>query len=319
MSPRSVFAWTSLWASVRTALRRLFRGPRRPSWPFVFEAAVETLRLVTRRFEAYPPALRREAWDQNSLPLPADVHKQLELVGGVLSAWLRPAAPTGRVVLFFHGGAYLWGSITTHQAVLAEVVRRSGAQIVVPAYRLAPESPFPAALNDAIQAYRGLLDAGLPASEIVVAGDSAGGGLSAALMLSLAELGLPRPRGLALLCPWVDLVPRGGSLNEAADDWGDRALAEAWTASYLAGADPRDPRASPRYGDLSCLPRTLLQVGSAEILRDQVRALAQAAQALHVPLVLSEYPDMVHNWHFHFRYLPAARAALDEIAAFVRE
>lgn len=280
---------------------------------------METLRRVTRRFDAYPPALRREAWDQNSLPLPPDVHKRLELVGGVLSAWLSPAAPTSRVVLFFHGGAYLWGSITTHQAVLAELVRRTSAQIVVPSYRLAPENPFPAALSDAIQAYRGLLEAGRSPSEIVVAGDSAGGGLSAALMLSLAEQGLPKPRGLALLCPWVDLTPQRGSLEEASDDWGDRALAEAWTASYLAGADPRDPRASPRYGDLSRLPRTLVQVGTAEILLDQVRALAHAAQALGVPLVLREHPDMVHNWHFHFRYLAAARTALDELAGFIRE
>jgi acetyl esterase/lipase len=241
--------------------------------------------------------------------------------GGVPAEWLRTLGGGERgVILYLHGGGYRMGSIRTHRDLAFRMARASGCRALVIDYRLAPEHPFPAALEDAQAAYRWLLADGCPRGDIVVAGDSAGGGLVVALLVKLRDDGAPLPAAAVCLSPWVDLTLGGESVVTRAEL--DPILSKESSAvaagMYLGGADPRHPLASPLYADLRGLPPLLIQVGTAEVLHDDAVRLAARAREAGVRAELEIWEDMIHIWQFFAFVLPEGRQAIERIGEFIR-
>lgn len=324
---RARLARAALAATVEAVWRRALRGPLRPSWSFRFEVAVGGLRRYARWATAQPLPVLREAWEAVATPALPGVVREIAPLEGVRAEWFVPPAvrraqapDEGPVVLYLHGGAYVWGSIASYAELLSRLAIAARARVLAIEYRLAPEHPCPAAHDDALAAYRWLLEHGVGAGRVVVAGDSAGGNLTLELALRLLREGLPSPRGLALLCPWVDLDREGGSLEaHATTDWMTADQVRPWIARYYPQGSPRDPLASPLYADLRGLPPTLVQVGTAELLLDQVRDLGVALAAAGVPHQLTEYADMVHDWHVLAGMFPGCGQAIGEVGRFVRD
>ena len=270
-----------------------------------------------------PPAEVREAFEQMfaAIPLAPDVAFQPAEPGGVPALWSRTADLHGdRVLLYLHGGAYVIGSAQAYRFLWSELARLSGARGLGLHYRLAPENPFPAAVDDAVAAYRWLLDQGIRPGDIVVAGDSAGGGLTIAMLVAAKRQGLPMPAAAGVISPWVDMEVTGVSVDtKAAEDTIlDRPGLLAMAAYYLNGASGKEPLASPLHADLSGLPPLLIQVGSAEILLDDATRLAAKAAADGVRTRLEVWPDMPHVWHAYAFALDEGRAAMEELAGFLK-
>ena len=232
------------------------------------------------------------------------------------SASSRPGA--GDDVLFYlHGGGYAGGSAKSHSELAARLARAAGTVAILPDYRLAPENTFPAALDDAIAAYRALLDEAGDANRIVMAGDSAGGGLAVAVCVALRDAGEPLPRALALLSPWLDLTCTSPSWDSRleGDPILDHHLRDA-AERYLDGADPRDPLCSPLFADLSGLPPTLVLVGTHEILYDDAVTFAQVAAEQGVEVELEIGHELIHVWPI-FPITPEAVASTVRIGRFL--
>lgn len=224
------------------------------------------------------------------------------------------AAP---VLLYFHGGGYVFGSPATHKAMLAQIARRTGCGLILPDYRKAPEHPFPAAVDDAIAVYRAVMDR---PGGVVLGGDSAGGGLALGLLAEILRLGLPSPRGLFAFSPLTDLTGSGDSLrgNAARDVVLPAERTGEMTEMYLQGADPKDPRASPLFGTFTHAPPVWICAGDTEILLDDTRRMAGLLreQGVQVSEVIAH--DLPHVWPLFHTLLPEARATLDEVAAWIR-
>lgn len=224
-----------------------------------------------------------------------------------------------RIVLHLHGGAYLMGSPETHRGLAAALSRTSHAQVFLPRYRLAPEHRFPAALDDAVAAYRWLVDARrFPADRVVVSGDSAGGGLGLALLLSVRDAGLPLPAGYVGLSPWTDLAATGASLRDldGTDPWLSADLVLPAARAYAGDHPLDDPLVSPLYADLSDLPPMLVHVGGDEILLDDAVRVVERARAAGVDASIGRFRGL---WHvFQAFPLPESQASLREIGGFVR-
>ena len=257
---------------------------------------------------------------ERSVPPPArgTVTVRVDAGGVAADRITRPASLSGRHLLYLHGGGYRVGSPAIYRHLTWRFADAARANVLIIAYRLAPEHPFPAALNDAFAAYRWLLGDG--AKEIVVMGDSAGGGLTLALLMKLRDEGLRLPEAAVALSPWTDLALTGGSLaaNAASDPMLNAGDMPAVAADYLAGADPRHPYASPLYGDPSGLPPVLIQVGSDEVLRDDAVRMAEKLRAANPLSELQIWPLMPHVWQAYAPVLPEARAAVADIGQFVR-
>lgn len=254
-------------------------------------------------------------------PLPPDVRVEPVDAGGVSAEWTRtPGAEEARVILFLHGGGYVSGSLASHRHAVALAGREARARTLALAYRLAPEHPFPAALEDALAGYRYLLDAGVAPGRIALSGESAGGGLALAAAQALREAGMPLPGCLWLASPWTDLALTGASLETKADI--DPLIGRAYLAElaalYLAGADPRGPLVSPLYADLAGLPPMLVQVGSAETLLDDAVRIAGRAGAADVPVRLQIWPHMIHAWHLFHPEVEEGRLSLAGAGRFIR-
>lgn len=314
----------TLLASLATvAPRRLGRGPLHPGWNFTYEFLNEFLRRSMVRFSRLPWPEQRQAWESLSRPDPVCRHVRMEksAAGGVPAEWfvpegLRSDAP---VMLYLHGGGFAHGSVDSYRPMICRLARAARTLALAPEYRLAPEHPFPAALDDAVAVYRFLRASGLPASRIVVAGDSAGGNLAAATLLALRATGEPQPAAAVLICPWVDLDARDGSVvANGRYDWLEPGTFTVHADTYLAGRSRSDPLASPARAELGGLPPLLLQAGGAERLLDQVRAFAGKARAAGVEVTLEVYPGMTHVWHALAGAIPALQSAIDAIGQFVR-
>ena len=254
-------------------------------------------------------------------PLPADVQCTPVQANGVPCEWTDvPGADAHRVVFYLHGGGYVIGSLTSHRELVARIARASGARALAIEYRLAPEHPFPAAVDDAVAAYRWLLAQGVSPSGIVIAGDSAGGGLTLATLVALKEAGDPLPAAGVCLSPWVDLEGVGDSMTsrDALDPMVHKPALVEMAAHYLNGAAPRTPLAAPLYADLPGLPPLLIQVGAAETLFDDSARFAAKAKAAGVDVTLEEWPELFHVFQA-FSMLPEAREATDKIGAFIRQ
>jgi acetyl esterase/lipase len=251
-------------------------------------------------------------------PVPRGVRIEQAQLGGVPGEWISASsAPTRATLLYLHGGGYFACSASTYRPVTTAFAL-AGLRTYAPDYRLAPEHPFPAAVDDALSVYRALVSQHDPRT-LVVAGDSAGGGLSVALLLRAREEGLPQPAAAALFSPFVDLAATGESARrnrERCAMFTDEVFPRAaqW---YLGDRDPRTPLASPLYADLHGLPPLLIHVGEDETLLDDSRRLAERARAAGVEIAIKEWPRVPHVWQLFHRYVPEGRASLREAGAFL--
>lgn len=254
------------------------------------------------------------------LPLVPCIKLTADTLRGVPVEWsvsTRQAAP--RVLLYFHGGAYLVGTPSVYRGMAARLAQWSQSRVAAVDYRLAPEHPFPAATNDALDAYRGLLERGVEARDIVLAGDSAGGGLTLACALQIRDAGLPLPAGLVLLSPWTDLTLSGASITQNArrEILLDPAMLGEAAAAYLGEQDLRQPLASPLFADLRGLPPMLIQVADGEILYDDAKRLSERVEASGGRVEFSVGPGMWHVWQIFAGKMPEADTALHEVARFI--
>ncbi len=225
----------------------------------------------------------------------------------------------GHHVLYLHGGAYVAGSTSLYRDFIWRIADATQARVLCINYRVAPEHPFPAAVDDAVAAYRWLLAQGADPQRMSVMGDSAGGGLALALLLRLRDEGVPLPAAAVAMSPWTDLAMAGESYRRfaKADPMLSVVPAQAFARCYLAGGDARQPYASPVYGDPRGLPPTLIQVGSDEILLDDATVMAERMRAAGCAVELEVWPRMPHAWHVHARVMPEARRAVKRIGDFV--
>ena len=250
-----------------------------------------------------------------------DVTNESVDAGGVPAEWIAtPDAIDGRIVLYLHGGGYCIGSVATYREMISRIARAAGARTLAVDYRLAPEDPFPAAVDDATAAYRWLLSNGVDPARLVVAGDSAGGGLTVATLVALRDAGDPLPAAAVCISPWADLECTGESITSRAEIdplLQPEGLAK-WAKFYLDDADPRTPLASPIHADLSGLPPLLIMVGTAEILHDDATRLAARAQAGGVDVTLEPWEEMFHIWPLFSPMLPEGQQAIERIGEFVK-
>ena len=234
---------------------------------------------------------------------------------------LTPASEEERHVLFLHGGAFIIGSPNLYRHFTWRVASAAYARVLAVDYRLAPEHPFPAALEDAFTAYNWLLAGGADPRRVAIMGDSAGGGLVFSLMLRLRDEGRPLPAAAVALSPWTDLALTGASLrlNAATDPMLCADDPPLFVSDYLAGADPRAPYVSPLYGDPAGLPPTLIHVGSDEVLRDDAVRMADRMRAAACQVELEIWPRMPHVWQVFVPLIPEASDAIERIGSFVRK
>jgi acetyl esterase/lipase len=274
-------------------------------------------RLKGRLHRARDVATIRKLMTPPPSRIPTGVRVEPGEAGAIPGEWVQ-GRESRATMLYLHGGGYVACSPRTHRPIAAGFAR-SGFRVFVPDYRLAPEHVFPAALEDACSAYRALRSQG--AESVVVAGDSAGGGLSLALMLTLRDAGEPLPAAAALFSPWTDLAASGGSLIEnsscCAMFYGEDIGATA--RLYLGDADPRHPLASPLYADLSRLPPMMIHVGQDEVLLDDSRRLAEKARAAGGHIELKIWPKVPHVWQLATSFIPEARKSIEEAAAFLMD
>ncbi|HYD19433.1 MAG TPA: alpha/beta hydrolase, partial [Patescibacteria group bacterium] len=262
-----------------------------------------------RRLAAARDAMQaRAVLNSGRLGMPGGVRVSSASLGGIAGEWLESPHSNGITLLYLHGGGYFACSPRSHRAVTGFYARQ-GFRVFVPDYRLAPEHPFPAAVEDAEAVYAALVDSGIDPRRVVLSGDSAGGGLSLALLLRIRERGLPMPAAAALFSPLTDLAATGASItrNDARCAMFRGARIAIGASFYLNGADPRTPLASPLYADLHGLPPLLVHVGADEVLLDDSTRLAERAQAAGVEVALRIWPDVPHVWQLFHRYIPEGR------------
>lgn len=257
----------------------------------------------------------------SSMPVGEGIRHEAVTAGGRPAEWTRtPDARADSAILHFHGGGYVLGSPLTTRPITAGLARHTRLPVLAPDYRLAPEHPFPAAVDDAVAVYSELLDRGLAPGRLVVSGDSAGGGLALALLLTLRDRTLPLPAGAVGLSPLLDLTLSSPSIaaNGATDPQVTPEFLHYAVGQYLpAAADPKAPLASPVFADLAGLPPLLLQVGGDELLLDDSVRFGEAAEAAAVDITVECWEAMMHVWHVLAPRFPEAEAALAGVAAWV--
>jgi epsilon-lactone hydrolase len=255
-------------------------------------------------------------------PAAQDIKLEEVDIDGLPGEWsIAPGSDASRVLLFFHGGGYCSGSILSHRRLVTEAGRAARARTLAINYRLAPEHPFPAAQNDALSAWNFLRKHGIAADHIVVGGDSAGGGLTVALINRLRDAGERTPGCAWLISPWTDLTLSGSTLTtkDAVDPIIHKGyLAELVDAYLPADVDKKDPRVSPIHADLRGFPPTLIQVGACETLLEDSTRFAAAAGAANVAVTLEVWPDMIHAWPMWNAHLEPGRRALANASEFIR-
>ncbi len=290
------------------------------------EALTSLIRWLTSRPRPEHPTVEelRLGFDILGSKLPPQPEVEIEAVqaGTVPAEWvIAPGADAERIVLYLHGGGYVIGSPATHRGLAGRLSAAAAARVLLIDYRLAPEHPFPAAVDDATAAYRWLLASGVSPARLVIAGDSAGGGLTVATLVALRDAGEPLPAAGICLSPWVDLEGTGDSMTTkaAVDPLVQRDLLLQMARWYLAGTDPRTPLAAPLHADLRGLPPLLVHVGTAEVLFDDASRLAAKARAAGVEVTLEPWEDMIHVWHLFAPLLPEGQQAIERLGAFIRQ
>lgn len=284
--------------------------------------AVRALLSSKPRPEGWAERRRRLDEVGSIWPVANDVKLDGVDLGGVPGEWsIAPGSDPSHVLLFFHGGGYCSGSILSHRRMVTEAGRAAGVRTLAVSYRLAPEHPFPAALNDALTAWRYLRKHDIAAEHISIGGDSAGGGLTVSLINQLRDAQEKLPACAWLVSPWTDLTLSGSTLvtKNAVDPIIHKAYLGELVDAYLSsGMDRKDPRVSPLYADLTDLPPTLIQAGSAETLLEDATRFAAAAGAAGAAVTLEIWPHMIHAWHLWNAHLEPGRRAIANAGAFIR-
>lgn len=301
-----------------------FAAPIMPSWQ---SAIIQRFSRLSRPRAPAPSAdiadLRRQyAYLSDRFgATPREVKFEAGQVGPIKGEWVRaPKAPPDRLLLYFHGGGYIAGSPETHRPLVARLCQAAEANAFVPAYRLAPEFAFPAAVRDGIDAYRHLVTKGIDAGSIVLAGDGSGGGLAFSVLLAARNAGLPLPAAGLAMSPWADLSLSGLSMLTNADK--DTALTWALlflsARSYLKKSNPCDPYASPAFASFKGFPPIMVHAGSNEILRDDASRIGDRAAEAGAPVSVEIYDGMQHIFQA-YPYAPEARVSLQRLGQFVRQ
>ncbi|NQU64561.1 MAG: alpha/beta hydrolase [SAR324 cluster bacterium] len=257
------------------------------------------------------------------LPMAEGVTFEPVKIGEMQAEWVIPAeTENDAVILYLHGGGYCLGSIATHRSMVSFLAKTAKAKAFMIDYRLAPENPFPAAVEDAVGAYRWLLEQGVSPQRIIISGDSAGGGLTIATLVDLKQKGELLPAAAVCLSPWVDMEGIGDSITTKAevDPIVQREGLMEMAKAYLATADPKTPLAAPMYADLKGLPPILIQVGTAETLLDDAIRLNERANQAGVTVAFESWDDMIHVWQLFVGLgVPESKDAVDGIAKFIRQ
>lgn len=272
--------------------------------------------------ELHDPKAIREQMSQPAGKTPDNVGLEPVDASGVAAEWVRwPGCSEDATILYFHGGGYVFGSPSSHRDLAWRLSKESGTRVLMVDYRLAPENRFPAAVEDATASYRWLLEQGADPASIVVAGDSAGGGLAAALMVNLKNLGVAQPKASVLLSPWADMTGSGESMTYNADS--DAMLTPAAIAAFAdhymgENSNPEAVLASPIFADLSGLPPTYILVGSGEVLLSDSERLTEKMRDAGIEVRLEVWPKMPHVFPILARMVPEAKKAVSDISGFVR-
>ena len=284
-------------ANIRAMLLELLGGP---------DASIAHRRAQSLAFSAAQP------------PLPSDIRIAADLLGGVpVERVQADGSPAAGVFLHLHGGGYVMGDPAGSRSLTTALARASGWEVISVDYRLAPAHAFPAAVEDAVDAYAALLAAGVPARSIIVGGESAGGGLAVAALVAARDRGMDMPAGVIALSPWANLACEGESYitRHGRDPILTLTVLKDMAAEYLAGTDAKQPLASPALADLTGLPPMLIQVGSEEVLLSDAIALADRARDAGVEVELQVWQDMIHVWQMFPGFLEEADRAVATIAA----
>ena len=317
-----------LVSALEVTSRRWRQGPARPSWSWRFEAVARLVQRDGIYVSTLSPAGQRAHRDGQVTPFMhgRQVNRRPETIAGVPATWFEPRdsapsmpGPPGRTICYFHGGAYIFGSAVSHQELLGRLCLATRARVLAPEYRLAPEHPFPAAIDDAVAVVRSLTgDHGVAPEHLILAGDSAGGGLTMATLQRLRDAGAPMPAGAMLLSPWVDLNASGGSLeSNMAYDFARVGDVHGWARSYMAGGDLDDPLASPINARFDGFPPLYIEIGDAEMLLDQVREFEKRAREGGADVEYHEWPDMIHDGWLFAGLFEECQQAYERLAAFV--
>lgn len=312
-----ILAWgATIWG-------RLFSRPRHAAWPFVLELLVRYLRLDWDETATWDGAKLRA--DLNARPYLNRFTKKIEIVEGNLDgvpAWrfIPPNKAAERCVLFLHGGSYAYGSArTTHAELIARIAFTAGIEVVGLDFRLAPEHPYPAQLDDAIKAFDAIVSSGVPARQIVIVGDSSGGNLAVALQLALRDRGGPQAVAMVLISPWVNLEMRAPSFRENEHfDYGTREVLARQASDFAGGLSLSDPRISPIHANLQGLAPCLVTVGELEIPRDDILEFAERLKNAKVNVTLHVARDMPHNAPVFAEYHREGRLAFDTVARYIQ-
>ncbi len=291
-----------------------------PSWQAHLSVWVIKWRVKRKLRGVRDYRVARKILNPDPYRVPADVRISSAKVGGVPGEWVEGTGSANAALLYLHGGGYFGCTAQTHRPITVSFARQ-GLRVFAPNYRLAPENQFPAAVDDAVAAYRGLLSEGYSPERIVVSGESAGGGLTLSLLLTLREEGNPLPAGAAIFSPWTDLAATGDSIRTNKDRCAmfhgpDIAFSARY---YLGDVDPRNSIASPLYADLAGLPPLLIHVGADEVLLDDSTRLAEKARAAGVRVELKIWPVVPHAWQLAPHRIPEARESLRESGEFLRQ
>lgn len=313
----------ALWqSSFAVSLRRLARGPLLPNWSWNLEVGTHVARTQTRIAFDMPNILDgREFEDALTVHSPAVAQVTIEPVRQpVKGHWYQPKSKAHDVtVLYLHGGGYAYYA-KAHQNLIALVTLAAGSRTFALDYRLIPEHSFPAQLEDALAAYRWLLESGVNPQRLVIAGDSAGGNLTLALLLSLRDASLPLPALGVCLCPWTDVSNPGDSMTRNAKyDILEKRMADQWAKWLCAGADMRNPLISPIHANLCGLPPIYVQAGSAEILYDMICAFAEKGKKQGANISLEVWKNMNHDFQAFGEMTAESGAALTRVGQVIHE
>lgn len=255
------------------------------------------------------------------VPIASGVEVESTEIAGLKAEWLRPrhAAP-GKVLLYLHGGAYVLGSCHSHRHMVSHLAREGQVETLLPEYRLAPEDRFPAAVDDAVAAFRGLIDQGYEPDDIIVAGDSAGGGLSVAMMIALRDFGGPMPKAAFLLSPWLDLSGSGESIETRRDrdPWFKPEDMPVAASFYCEEDEVSNPLVSPVYAEMQGLPKTFVQVGDDEILLSDATRLVEGIRAAGGQAEIQVFSEMWHVFQAFLLVVPEARDAIRTLGEHIR-
>jgi acetyl esterase/lipase len=270
---------------------------------------------------ATPAAMR--AWVEDvagHLPVAENIQIERVNCGPCDGDLILPAGgDSSRLIIFYHGGGFLFGSSRTHRVIASNLARAAGSAVLVPDYRLAPENPSPAAHHDAFAVYQWALEQGYASGKVALSGDSVGGNLALATAVRAKEDGLPQPGALTLASPWLDLAGEGASHQGTLDDpIVSAALLELFMLAYLGDGDRKSPKVTPFYADFSGLPPTLVHVGSREMLRDDSVTVVERMKAAGVAADLKLFDGMCHDWQLYAPMLDEGMASIEEYAAFIK-